>query len=92
MTEFFRHCPGCGRRFHIKLENRKMVHLERTSSIGSRGRTWIGGLGAGVTQGSVVLFQGAPLTIDIEDFQYTYKCSHCGHEWTEHRHEEHKED
>jgi len=29
--EFFRHCPGCGRRFHIKLESKKLVDLERTS-------------------------------------------------------------
>jgi len=49
--EFFRHCPGCGRRFHIKLETKKLVteHREsmprsapravvvRSGSMGSRG-------------------------------------------------------
>src|SRR5438093_1373788 len=29
--EFFRHCPGCGRRFHIKLESKKLVDVERMS-------------------------------------------------------------
>ncbi len=33
--EFFRHCPGCGRRFHIKLESKKMVHLDRESMQGN---------------------------------------------------------
>jgi hypothetical protein len=27
--EFFRHCPGCGRRFHIKLVSKKLVHMDR---------------------------------------------------------------
>ena len=24
-----------------------------------------------------------PTIVDIEEFRYTYKCKHCGHEWSE---------
>jgi hypothetical protein len=27
--------------------------------------------------------EDAPVIVDIEDFQYTYRCKHCGHEWSE---------
>ena len=36
--------------------------------------------------------EGPPIILDVEDFQYTYKCGHCGHEWTEHRTKEEKEE
>ena len=28
-----------------------------------------------------------PAVVDVEEFQYAYKCKHCGHEWVE-KHEE----
>jgi hypothetical protein len=27
--------------------------------------------------------EGHPITVDTEEFQYVYKCAHCGHEWSE---------
>ncbi|HEX4920115.1 MAG TPA: hypothetical protein VFV92_05180 [Candidatus Bathyarchaeia archaeon] len=36
------------------------------------------------------LVEGPPIIVKEEEFEYTYKCSHCGHEWTE-LHREHKE-
>jgi hypothetical protein len=36
--------------------------------------------------------EGRPIIADIEEFQYTYKCKHCGHEWSEKHVEEHRED
>jgi DNA-directed RNA polymerase subunit RPC12/RpoP len=88
--EFFRHCPDCGRRFHIKLESKKLVHLERNTVVDERvpRRT------VGQFRGSPVLLvqEGRPIIADIEEFQYTYKCNHCGHEWSEKHVEEHRED
>lgn len=93
MPEFFQHCPGCGARFHLKLEDTKMVHLERetyrrteTTSPGAA----IGGTSGGARFGlnrPILVTEGPPRILYIEDFQYTYKCQHCGHVWTE-RHEE----
>ncbi len=82
--EFFRHCPACGRRFHVKLESKKIVGfkrekrptgmLPRESGQGGRPR---------VIEGPTAIF-------DIEEFVYAYKCGHCGHEWSEKRYEEHR--
>lgn len=75
MIEFFRHCPGCGRRFHIKLESKKVVGFERETRATAMVRR-------GKSLGARVL-EGPPMIFNIEEFQYTYKCGHCGHEWTE---------
>jgi DNA-directed RNA polymerase subunit RPC12/RpoP len=81
--EFFRHCPDCGRRFHIKLMDKSLVDTERTASGGS-----IGELSEGV---AAVHVKGAPMIFDIEEFRYEYKCRHCGHEWSEKRLRSHRE-
>jgi hypothetical protein len=39
----------------------------------------------------LTLQEGAPIVVDHEEFRYSYKCSHCGHEWSEKRMEERKE-
>ena len=69
MTDFFRHCPGCGRRFHIKLESKKLVG----------GHVYISPSDTASRSG------GGPVIIDIDEFQYNYKCKICGHEWSEKR-------
>ena len=88
--EFFRHCPGCGRRFHIKLENKRLVseHREsiperkevRTVVARSGGRP---GMAMAPSVTPIAVQEGKPIIVDIEEFQYAYKCSHCGHEWSE---------
>jgi hypothetical protein len=27
--------------------------------------------------------EGVPAIINVDGFQYTYRCKHCGHEWAE---------
>lgn len=85
--EFFRHCPGCGRRFHIKLENKKLVTEHRESLprfVTRAGATRGSGRGSG---GSFItplaVQEGRPIIVDVEEFEYAYKCQHCGHEWSE---------
>ena len=39
----------------------------------------------------VTVYEGKPIVVDVEQFQYSYKCKHCGHEWTEKHVERHKE-
>jgi hypothetical protein len=50
---------------------------------------------SGIYQAAVtpelVVEEGEPVTIDIEEFQYAYKCKHCGHSWSEKHVEEHVE-
>ena|SRR2546425_8376022 len=107
LAEFFRHCPECGRRFHIKLESKKRLSLDRETihkpgvarTAGYAGVRGAGyrGVGGRLASGPVylpqriILTEGEPVIIDIEELQYNYKCKHCGHEWSEKRIEKHKE-
>ncbi len=93
---FFRFCPVCGRRFHIKLVSKKLVKLERESAEVKRAVPVIGAgsIGSRGYYGSsipIIVQEGEPLTIDVEEFQYSYRCKHCGHEWSEKHVEESKE-
>jgi len=87
--EFFRHCPGCGRRFHIKLEAKTLVGVERepTQTV----KRVVGGPRADWQTIPVIVHDERPIVLDIEEFQYVYKCKHCGHEWSEKHVEEHRE-
>jgi uncharacterized Zn finger protein len=73
---FFRHCPSCGRRFEIRLVNKKLIDSELVKS--------------NVVQytpasAAVVLESNVPMDVEVDDFRYTYRCKHCGHQWSEER-------
>jgi hypothetical protein len=82
--EFFRHCPGCGRRFHIKLVSKQLVREDlekhRTEEVVSLNQ-------ASILQGGMMpyltLQEGPPVIVDRREFQHSYKYKHCGHEWSE---------
>jgi len=84
VKEFFRICPSCGRRFHIKLVSKKLVS-ERTEveDIKQTPSSPTLGLYRGVAWSPVIVEENVPLTINVEDFEYSYKCKHCGHTWSE---------
>jgi len=33
----------------------------------------------------VMLESNVPLVVEVDDFSYTYRCKHCGHQWSEER-------
>ena len=96
---FFRHCPSCGRRFEIRLESKKLVKEERVTTMLNQSESsvrssFISGPATATGAGSAppLLVGGeTPITVDVDSFQYTYKCKHCGHEWSEVRQEERSE-
>jgi len=90
--EFFRHCPGCGRRFHIKLENKQLVtdRIERRRTEHVVSISDAGPLRGGMMP-YLALQEGPPVIVDQREFQYSYKCNHCGHEWSEKHFREHEE-
>jgi len=90
--EFFRHCPGCGRRFHIKLVNKQLVRedVEKRQTEGVMSMSDATPL-RGAMMPYVTLQEGPPVLVDRREFQYSYKCGHCGHEWSEKHFEEHQE-
>ena len=80
---FFRTCPSCGRRFEIRLISKKLIGTQRIEeempieddSLFEWPDFY---LPVGETE---------PAVVDVEEFQYAYKCKHCSHEWVE-KHEE----
>ena len=90
VREFFRHCPACGKRFHIKLVGEKLMNERRDTEHVEQGMAspipmgyGASPMGAMGSMGMVVVEENVPLVIDVKDFQYTYKCKHCGHVWAE---------
>jgi DNA-directed RNA polymerase subunit M/transcription elongation factor TFIIS len=84
---FFRHCPGCGRRFEIRLVSKEPVdteeHNEELTGVTAIPRP---SMATGSRQGTslpTVVHDSTPVTVEMEEFQYTYRCRHCGHEWKE---------
>ena len=91
---FFRHCPSCGRRFEIRLEDKRLLKEERVTSMLTPTEANVRSeliAGPPPTAEPLLVGVGSPITVDLESFQYTYKCKHCGHEWFEVRQEEHGE-
>jgi hypothetical protein len=48
------------------------------------------GKGMSPAQNFVTVTEGRPIILDVEEFQFTYKCGHCGHEWSEEKTKEHR--
>jgi len=90
----FRHCPSCGRRFEIRLVGKKLIDSKSIEEKGGRRLVPVGGgavFGAAVPVVTVVQ-EGMPSIVEVEDFQYSYKCKHCGHQWSEVREKVRKAD
>ena len=84
VAEFFRICPACGRRFHIRLVSKKQVDDEKVTEETSKPTMNANpGRYSMIPIAPIVVDEDVPITVDVEDFQYSYKCKHCGHEWSE---------
>jgi hypothetical protein len=81
---FLRFCPACGRRFHIKLVGKKLLDERMEQTEVKRDVGAIAGMSSRYMMTTpTVVEENVPVTIDVEEFQYSYKCKHCGHVWTE---------
>lgn len=101
--DLFKRCPQCGRRFHIILLEKKLDQVvnretvqapvetlrqyDRLVSHKEEARPAIHHY-----SGGILLVGGEPITIDAVEFQYRFKCKHCGHEWSEEHIEKHVEE
>jgi len=84
-TTFFRHCPSCGRRFEIRLAGKKLVDEKRVTEEGQFSHLPYSpyhSLSPDPPDYNEIA-EGVPLTADVKEFQYAYKCKHCGHQWVE---------
>jgi hypothetical protein len=91
VSEFFRHCPSCGRRFHIKLVSKTLVDDRKEVTEVKQAMISPTSMGyRSMPSVPLIVEENIPITIEIEDFQLTYKCKHCGHVWSETRVEQSK--
>ncbi len=77
-----RKCPGCGHRFAVRLQSKKLVDTEHDTErmmhdvvVLARSGRDSRVIPAGVT------FEDVP--IEREKFDVTFECHHCHHRWTE---------
>lgn len=92
LKTFFRHCPSCGRRFEIRLVGKELVSQEKEevdTEPTPGGAGYGGGYAGGQPEGYTILRSvEEPHIVNLKDFNYTYKCAHCGHIWSETKFEE----
>jgi predicted RNA-binding Zn-ribbon protein involved in translation (DUF1610 family) len=84
---FFRRCPNCGKRFEIRLVSKKLVDSETIKEERPIASDYFSPSNASYLE----VGETEPTIIEVEQFQYAYKCKHCGHQWVEIKQEEHKE-
>jgi hypothetical protein len=82
IERFFRHCPSCGRRFEIHLVGKKLED-EKTTETTIMPTPAVLSAGLRPWSYNILMESAEPTRIDIKDFDYTYKCGHCGHIWHE---------
>ena len=81
---FFRYCPGCGRRFHIKVVEKDLVGTETERIQAEVPHQQVRGGGSfGYIAPITELDETIVSVVEVKRFQYSYKCKHCGHEWAE---------
>ncbi|MBI3841454.1 MAG: hypothetical protein HY297_05855 [Thaumarchaeota archaeon] len=95
VASFFRHCPSCGKRFHVKRVGEKLVgeeimHVPSPDALGAT--LSVNDVPMGRHDESGVAATAPDKTdskvVEVEEIQYTFRCEHCGHEWTEYHAEE----
>lgn len=84
---FFRRCPNCGRRFEIRLVGKKVLDSETIKED----RPYVADYFSGSPDEYLDLNETVPAIIEVEKFQYAYRCKHCGHQWVEIKEKEQKE-
>jgi transcription elongation factor Elf1 len=80
LRNFFRSCPNCGRRFEIRLLSKKLIGDKIVTTNFERPRGFVA---MRSLTSPIMLEENVPITIDEQEFQYSYKCKHCDHEWFE---------
>jgi len=82
VKSFFRHCPACGRRFEVRLVKKEQKG-EDSGGLKDFRRVDPSGGSVPVPVNPVILEENVTALVDKEEFDYTYRCKHCGHQWTE---------
>lgn len=76
---FFRQCPGCKKRFQIKILGKEALESETVMER----QPFVSEYFSGSADEYLELNETIPALIELEKFRYAYRCSRCGRQWTE---------
>ena len=97
IATFFRRCPACGRRFETRLVSKELVHqskeIERNLPAPRRhGENptpyqdpWHPSYYQGFSWSYLSLEPNVTTVTVTDEFQCSYRCKACGHQWSEKR-------
>lgn len=87
VAALFKRCPACKKRFHVTSVSRRVK-----SDFKERRVQKVRAEGTDIMVGSryqnpnpQVLYVDVPVTVDVEELEFSYRCGYCGHEWAESR-------
>jgi len=82
---FLRFCPSCGQRFHVRLVGEELVGTDVGKATVEQPAAPAAPAAPGRQAGRTVAeaFGSAQLMVEEDEYQFSYKCKHCGHEWSE---------
>lgn len=83
MRELLRRCPSCGRRFTVRIESKKLVDAEQGSERVVHDVVVVPILAGSGSRTAPVGVAYGEIPIEREEFDVTYECKNCHHEWTE---------
>ena len=86
---FLRTCPSCGHKFHVKLEGEKLVNAKSFAEPVDEDDVESDGIGGRIAVGPLhdppIVHEKGVRTTEIRDYEDSFKCEKCGHEWVEKR-------
>lgn len=90
IRRFFRRCPSCGRRFEASVVAKEPLRSKDGTAFLTPPISSLAGRAAYSDPyvamqpaGSAILSGASPVEMEEVKFEYSYKCRHCGHGWTE---------
>lgn len=78
IATLFRHCPNCGKRFEIRVTGKRLLDDKKETQ--ERPLPY---MPSSMNLNYAEVAENVPLIVDTKEFQYAYKCKHCGHQWSE---------
>jgi hypothetical protein len=86
VSTFFRRCPQCGRRFELRITRKELEgDEENVSNVPRADLSAMGNITSKppTRMTRTLMEEGVPILVYDQEFRYSYKCKHCGHEWSE---------
>jgi len=78
-----RKCPECGHRFEVKETEKRLESVERHTEEYNEPLPYIFNRAPGHAVAGVTYPTKKSFSVTMKEYSNSYRCSRCGHEWTE---------